>query len=69
MADLVRRRYGPDGWMVGDRPDTDGRFAASLGYRFALVLSGVTTPADLPVVPAPDLVAADLAAAVDATAG
>jgi 4-nitrophenyl phosphatase len=68
MADLVRRRYGSDGWMVGDRPDTDGRFARSLGYRFALVLSGVTTDADRPVVPEPDLVAADLAAAVDATA-
>jgi HAD superfamily hydrolase (TIGR01450 family) len=68
MADLVRRRYGEHGWMVGDRPDTDGRFARSLGYRFALVLSGVTTPSDLPVAPAPDLVATDLAAAVDAAA-
>ena len=47
------QRYGADGWMVGDRPDTDGRLAASIGYRFALVLSGVTTPADLPVVPEP----------------
>jgi 4-nitrophenyl phosphatase len=69
MADLVRRRYGPEGWMVGDRPDTDGRFARSLGYRFALVLSGVTSPEDLPVAPEPDLIAADLAAAVDATSG
>ncbi len=66
MAELVRNRYGTDGWMVGDRPDTDGRFARSIGYRFALVLSGVTTAADLPVDPVPDLVAADLAAAVDA---
>jgi HAD superfamily hydrolase (TIGR01450 family) len=69
MTELVRHRYGADGWMVGDRPDTDGRFAASIGYRFALVLSGVTTPADLPVVPEPELVAAHLAAAVAATAG
>ena len=49
--------------MVGDRADTDGRFAVALGYRFALVLSGVTTA--LPVEPEPDLVAADLAALVD----
>ena len=49
--------------MVGDRPDTDGRFALALGYRFALVLSGVTTA--LPVLPEPDLVAADLAGLVD----
>jgi 4-nitrophenyl phosphatase len=69
MAELVRSRYGADGWMVGDRPDTDGRFARSLGYRFVLVLSGVTTAGDLPVDPEPDLVAANLAAAVDATAG
>jgi 4-nitrophenyl phosphatase len=68
MADLVRRRYGAEGWMVGDRPDTDGRFARSLGYRFVLVLSGVTTAGDLPVVPAPDLVSANLDEAVDATA-
>lgn len=30
--------------MVGDRPSTDGRFAATLGSRFALVRSGVTAP-------------------------
>jgi HAD superfamily hydrolase (TIGR01450 family) len=65
IADLVRHRLGPDGIVVGDRPDTDGRFAATLGYRFGLVLSGVTTPADLPVDPVPDVVAADLAALVD----
>jgi ribonucleotide monophosphatase NagD (HAD superfamily) len=53
--------------MVGDRPDTDGRFAMALGYRFGLVLSGVT--AALPVEPAPDLVADDLAALVDAELG
>jgi ribonucleotide monophosphatase NagD (HAD superfamily) len=61
MAALVRSRLGPDGTMVGDRPDTDGRFARTLGYRWALVLSGVTRRGDLPVDPAPDVVAGDLA--------
>ncbi len=65
MVDLVRRIAGPTGVAVGDRADTDGRFARALGYRFGLVLSGVTTPADLPVDPAPDQVAADLLALVD----
>jgi HAD superfamily hydrolase (TIGR01450 family) len=64
MADLVRSRFGSDGWVVGDRADTDGRFARTLGYRFVLVLSGVTTADDLPVTPEPDLVASDLAEAV-----
>jgi HAD superfamily hydrolase (TIGR01450 family) len=64
MADLVRSRLGPEGIMVGDRPETDGRFAVALGYRFALVLTGVTTSAE-GVQPTPDLVAADLAALVD----
>jgi ribonucleotide monophosphatase NagD (HAD superfamily) len=50
--------------MVGDRPETDGRFALALGYRFALVLSGVTSSAD-GVVPRPDLVAPDLPTLVD----
>ncbi len=44
--------------MVGDRPETDGLFAARLGSRFALVRSGVsaagatiaaTTPVDLDI--------------------
>ena len=46
--------------MVGDRPDTDGQFALTLGWRFALVLTGVTSQADLPVEPQPDLVADSL---------
>ena len=66
MAELVRARLGPDGVVVGDRADTDGRFAETLGYRFALVLSGVTTAADLPVTPTPAIVAADLAGVVAA---
>ncbi len=64
MAALVHERYGHDGVMVGDRLDTDGAFAVTLGYRFALVLSGVTGRADLPVDPMPDLVADDLAGVV-----
>ena len=68
MADLVLARVG-DGdtshTMVGDRPDTDGRFARVLGARWALVLSGVTTSAD-GATPDPDVVAPDLAALVAA---
>lgn len=64
ITDLVRTRLGPTGVMVGDRLDTDGGFARSLGYRFALVLTGVTTAADLPAVPAPDLVASNAAEVV-----
>lgn len=66
MADLVRAEGGATGTVVGDRPETDGALARLLGYRFALVLSGITGPGDLPVTPAPDLVAPDLAALVAA---
>ena len=38
--------------MVGDRPETDGVFAARLGCRFALVRTGVTSAA---AGPAPDI--------------
>lgn len=71
IATVVRARAtGPDGTvkvglMIGDRPDTDGDFATTLGWGFGLVLSGVTTAEDLPVTPTPDLVATDLAALVD----
>lgn len=68
MAALVRAHLGDattGAVMVGDRGDTDGRFALELGCRFGLVLSGVTRPADLPIDPTPDLVAPDLAALVD----
>ena len=60
MAELVRARLGPNGIVVGDRPETDGLFARAMGYRFGLVLSGVTSSDDLPVEPAPEVVADDL---------
>jgi HAD superfamily hydrolase (TIGR01450 family) len=60
MIALVRARLGTDGVVVGDRPDTDGRFAVALGYRYALVLSGVTAKSDLPADPVAVVVAADL---------
>lgn len=61
---VVRARLGDAGTVVGDRPGTDGAFAVALGYRFGLVLSGVTAASDLPVEPAPWVVAPDLAALV-----
>lgn len=64
-AQLVRSRLGGDGLMVGDRPDSDGAFAANLGYDFGLVLTGVTLAHDLPVEPTPAFVADSLAALVD----
>jgi len=59
IVELVLARLGPTGTVVGDRPDTDGLLARALGYRFALVLSGVTAKGDV-VDPAPDEVADDL---------
>ena len=69
MAALVRDRVGAGALatsvLVGDRPDTDGLMARRLGVRFALVLTGVVTAADAVTAdPAPDVVAADLAALV-----
>ena len=63
MAELVKQMC-PDisvdnMVMVGDRADTDGGFAATLGCRFALVLSGTTPHGDGARA---DIVAADLAA-------
>ena len=65
VAELVRARFGVPRVMIGDRPDTDGQFAVALGTPFALVLTGATTRADLPVRPEPALVADDLAGAVE----
>jgi 4-nitrophenyl phosphatase len=66
MADLVRGRYGNRGVVVGDRPSTDGLFAATLGWPFALVMSGVAGRVGGEPVPdpAPPYVASDLAALV-----
>ena len=64
MVDLVLEIIGgPPGAVVGDRLDTDGRFAAALATRFVHVLSGVVNvplAGDLPVW----RTAADLRAAV-----
>ena len=43
MAQLALSRLGSGGLMIGDRNDTDGLFARRTGYRFGLVLSGVTS--------------------------
>jgi glycerol 3-phosphatase-2 len=64
IVELVRARLGEgvDGSvLVGDRPSTDGLMSVALGADFALVLSGVTKEADLPVEPAPARVVRDLA--------
>ena len=65
MADLVTavvgRQAAIDAVVVGDRPDTDGRFARAIGCRFGLVYTGVTRPGEV-VDPVPDLAADDLAA-------
>jgi ribonucleotide monophosphatase NagD (HAD superfamily) len=64
MADLVRATIGDAAAlravMVGDRPETDGLMAATLGCRYAHVESGVT-PRGSTVHPTPDLIAANLA--------
>jgi 4-nitrophenyl phosphatase len=67
LVNIARARLGDgDGVVVGDRADTDGQLAKSLGYRFALVLTGVITSDEvLSVEPKPDEVAPDLAALVD----
>ncbi len=56
---LLADRMGTISWLVGDRPDTDGRMAVAVGARFGLVLSGVTPSAEGSD-PVPDAVAADL---------
>jgi glycerol-1-phosphatase len=61
ISDLVRRRFGQPDMVVGDRPESDGLFAERIGASFALVLTGVTRRADLPVTPTPAIVADDLA--------
>jgi HAD superfamily hydrolase (TIGR01450 family) len=67
MVDVVTSAFGTTGIMIGDRPSTDGDFAAALGWPFALVLSGVAGLAgEEPIpTPAPAYVAPDLARLVD----
>ncbi len=65
MADLITDRFGTSGWVVGDRPETDGVFARRLGFGWALVLSGVVGREDLPVDPAPDALDDSLAGFAD----
>ena len=60
MCDLLNELSGGNGILVGDRPDTDGRFAKNLVWEFGLVLSGVTKKSDLPVDPPHDFLADDL---------
>jgi ribonucleotide monophosphatase NagD (HAD superfamily) len=68
MAGLVRSTVGDaaaaEAVMVGDRPSTDGRFAAELGCRYAQVWSGVTAFGTA-IEPVPAMSAANLAAIVD----
>jgi glycerol-1-phosphatase len=69
MVSLVRERFGTMGIMIGDRPSSDGVFAAALGWPFALVLSGIAAHApqdgEEPVPdPRPPFLGADLGALV-----
>jgi len=66
MAALVRARFGARGVMVGDRPTTDGRLAAALGWPFVLIASDVTATETGEGAPA--FTGAHLADAVDAIA-
>jgi 4-nitrophenyl phosphatase len=66
MAMVVRSLVGEGPHvMVGDQDATDLAFGRLLGARTALVLSGITGPADLPLDPPPDVVAADVGELVD----
>lgn len=66
MVEHLRALLGPVGTVVGDRVDTDGALARALGWRFALVLSGVTPAVEPGAEPVPDVVAPTLAALVEA---
>jgi HAD superfamily hydrolase (TIGR01450 family) len=61
VQEIIGEEAALDAVMVGDRPDTDGRFARAIGCRFALVWSGVTRRGAA-VVPVPDVAVANLAA-------
>lgn len=63
MADLIRSRLGDEvdgAVLVGDRPSTDGKMAALLDVKFALVMTGVTDEDEVPDDPPPAHVADDL---------
>ena len=62
LLDTAAAAIGPGPYlMVGDRADTDLDGAHRLGWSTALVLSGVTRPADLPdLATAPDHLLADV---------
>jgi 4-nitrophenyl phosphatase len=64
MIKVVRAHLGWPSIVVGDRVDTDGRFATAMDVPFGLVLTGVTRADDLPVRPEPQVVAPDLATLV-----
>jgi HAD superfamily hydrolase (TIGR01450 family) len=64
-AELVRRRLGQVAVMVGDRPETDGKFAERLGAKYAMVRTGVTPPGAVVNNPVPDLDALNLLALAD----
>lgn len=75
MADLISSLLADDGEpfdpttvvMVGDRPETDGLFAATLGCPFVLVRTGVLAPgAPVPPEVAVGLDVADLTALASA---
>ena len=65
LRDELGSRYTHCDEDIRDRADTDLALARAMGCRAVLVLTGVTSAADLPVNPEPDEVADDLAAAVD----
>jgi len=71
MAAFIGRRFPNVAAMIGDRPSTDGAFAAALGCPFALVLSGVAGTAGEEGVPEPPppFVAPDLGALAPALVG
>jgi glycerol-1-phosphatase len=67
LLDTAAAAIGPGPYlMVGDRADTDLDGAHRLGWSTALVLSGVTRPADLPdLANAPDHLLADVGGLLD----
>jgi glycerol 3-phosphatase-2 len=67
LLDTAAATIGPGPYlMVGDRADTDLDGAHRLGWSTALVLSGVTRPADLPdLATAPDHLLGDVGGLLD----